>query len=784
MKNYLEDKYLKRSNVFPVYICSCGRWYNLGESLPIDKKKCKCEKEIGGTKGILIERENHFAIYFDKKQKDIIENTKAIKIRGKCTLKGILLDEFKEEFILKKILNKLDNIGELKMENDILDDKTFPDIFLKFMFLSQIFIEYKIGLITEDKLSLDFNYTSKTLFSDLINFNKNLIEFLNHKNIDYDNFMNYTLDILFKLIKNFDCLKEKDIIINQLRDILEQPEHSNKIQINKQEFKKKEMNILTSITKENDFKEYHLKYLLTASQYPNKKLLSDSIYLYNKRDLPILKAFISFDLESNEVEELSHIETINNFINSFSEEYKNIISREIAETRTINYYLDEIRRNSNLDVNNENIFDIRFKNFCESYAKISRIKALEPAQIDGNSYAICILNDNKEKKTSINKLYSRLINIQNKYLEKIIESYNNSKNKNTNDIIIENIMKQIQKKKEIQLCSKDNIFSFKVSDNIILSFEELFSFYSFKNIFNKENEKIDYSKYSEIKFKLNTIEKMLVNMILMEKKLFSEKQIYFEFYLDPYKKETKTENFDKFIEIYKKENLSEEEKVFLLETINDKNLKNEILPNLEKLILYLIQSNKYQGNQKINQIELHSNLYLDQVIIPLFKGENQLTINKLVSIYELIEENLWEDISNFYVKNCFKSNIFCTNFKNQLNEFYEKEQQRELKNETLASLLIKFVCRYLPYESEQSKSNKLFLKIKEKNLNLSPKVLKELEEMNNNFGVQLSDAVSITRYFVRRNNNNNEQNPVQDEKIEENDINNEIKLINAIERDY
>lgn len=84
-----------------------------------------------------------------------------------------------------------------------------------------------------------------------------------------------------------------------------------------------------------------------------------------------------------------------------------------------------------------------------------------------------------------------------------------------------------------------------------------------KNIFNDKNDKIDYSKYSDIKFKLNMIEKELVNIILTGRKLFSQKQITYKFYLDPYEVEEKTKKFEKFTELYDRENLSDEEKAEL-----------------------------------------------------------------------------------------------------------------------------------------------------------------------------------------------------------------------------
>ena len=55
-------------------------------------------------------------------------------------------------------------------------------------------------------------------------------------------------------------------------------------------------------------------------------------------------------------------------------------------------------------------------------------------------------------------------------------------------------------------------------------------------------------------------------------------------------------------------------------------------------------------------------------------------------------------IQDRYVNEEFKIRGFSSKYKSKLDEFYNNENQRELKNEKIASLLIKFICRYLPYE--------------------------------------------------------------------------------------
>ena len=234
------------------------------------------------------------------------------------------------------------------------------------------------------------------------------------------------------------------------------------------------------------------------------------------------------------------------------------------------------------------------------------------------------------------------------------------------------------------------------------------------------------------------------------------------------KQKKKQKNFEKFTELFDRENLTDEEKVELKRQLP--NIRKIILPNLELLIFYLIHENKYIGTQKINQIKFHSNLYLDEKFIQLFNELNKFTINKLISIYEFLEDELWDFISDRYINIEFKTQGFSDKFRKILNAFYDDESKRELKNDILTSLLIKFICRYLPYETKESQSRDLFEMIREKNMNLSEVIQSELQEMKNKFGARLCDSIDITRYFVQKRNLYQKSEQIEKEKNEKNDI--------------
>ena len=782
MKNYLEEEYLVKDNFYPIYLCSCGRWHANKEPSFTKIINCKCGLKLGRVNEKMDEKENHYAIYYDDNQKKFIEDRKLKSINGVFKLKGI--EELKDEIIIKKVIDNSQTLGQLILIDDNeLNDEVFPQIFLKFMFLSQIYIEYKIGIISKDDI-MELN--PDKLLNDLIDMNKKIEEFIKEKNINYNDFINYFCEKLFSLFKNTDCIRNKESIFNTISTLLKQLEEKYKKSTDEQEFNSLEINILTSLVFDKEFKNENYKYLLTPAQYPNRQLLEKYISSYKKRPLPILNSFMSLNVKKYNIEHLSYIESINDFINSFAEKTRNLITRKSAEKEKIGDYLSEIRKSAELDEKKNYLIDKQFKEFSFAYENINS------ESITDDSCVIKILNDDKIKgeETNINKIYSHLIEIQNYYLNSIIKEYNKRKIADNEDIIIKNAIEQIKKEKCIQHCTKADIFSFKVSNKTILSFEELYSFYSLKNIFNEKDNKIDYSKYSEVKFKLKEIEKELANIILTGKKLFSEKQITYKFYLDPYEVEEKTKKFEIFTDIYKKENLTSEEKaeLFHLSELELK-VKRIIMPNLETLIFYLLQENKYQGTNKIGQIKSNSNLNMDKRFFDLF---NNFTINKLISIYEYLEEVLFQFIKDNYIIQEFQKRI-SYEYEQKLDNYYKDESKRELKNDLLTSLLIKFSCRYLPKLTKESESRGLFEMIREKNINLSEQIQLDLKNLvKNGLDATLSYAIEITKYFIRMKklntkkdipDNKDEVKEIKDNKNSNNNIGKKIKVEEEIFED-
>jgi hypothetical protein len=152
IKNYLEEKYVKEKIYLPAYICCCGKWH----PFPIEEKKCICGKKIGGNNEDFMKREKYFIIYYDKQQKNLIKNGAHNENNNDSKIPGILLEDYKKEFILNPLLNKLSKLKQLLLTNNNVNEETISKIFIKFIFLCQVFVEYKIKSMSEEEKKREF----------------------------------------------------------------------------------------------------------------------------------------------------------------------------------------------------------------------------------------------------------------------------------------------------------------------------------------------------------------------------------------------------------------------------------------------------------------------------------------------------------------------------------------------------------------------------------------------------------------------------------------------------
>ena len=112
----------------------------------------------------------------------------------------------------------------------------------------------------------------------------------------------------------------------------------------------------------------------------------------------------------------------------------------------------------------------------------------------------------------------------------------------------------------------------------------------------------------------------------------------------------------------------------------------------------------------------------------------------------------------------------------------------------LISLLIKFICRYLPYAEKDIENKDLFKTIVEKNSTLPTNIKNELLELTKEWGIEVKNAIDLTKRIVSMvQSENNKVTTKLNESIisevdqnlnEDNYENNDEEEDNSEERDF
>ena len=164
-KEILEENNDK-TEVLPIYICTCGKIFL--EHI----EKCECSLKI------------KFLVFHEQDEKKKFENE--YKIKNKLpNFKRITLSELKEIMVLPSIKEEFSFKEKLFINEDI-NDKNFTNIFINFIFLCQIFIEYQFEFISDEKYQIDFK--------QILDLEKSIEVYLETKKINFDYFYNMFID--------------------------------------------------------------------------------------------------------------------------------------------------------------------------------------------------------------------------------------------------------------------------------------------------------------------------------------------------------------------------------------------------------------------------------------------------------------------------------------------------------------------------------------------------------------------------------------------------------------
>ena len=224
-----------------------------------------------------------------------------------------------------------------------------------------------------------------------------------------------------------------------------------------------------------------------------------------------------------------------------------------------------------------------------------------------------------------------------------------------------------------------------------------------RNIYNENDDEINYRNYNDIIYDYDYIEDNLANEILLRIKKFKSTIKFMTFLYEGFRGGNSSILID-YMNKYIQRDLSNEEKKSLddfLDGNNNSNFYNEIFSSLQILMKEIINDN-YSQNEIIYDIieKISKHIKLNQELVQFLKkhkglgNKNAFTVTTLVPIFEYIEKLCWEDIK----KNVLPDYQLEINedIKNHiLNYFNENKDKKLIDKRNFAIALRKLISRYL-----------------------------------------------------------------------------------------
>ena len=634
----------RKSDENGCYICNCSpsgpylHWIRSNDGFPTNqdigvclycRKKIKYEHYIFGKKSTMRGRKNYFRVFKDIDSLNIARQNRTQREGNFETI-----DSFWQKYVLIELMKEQRGILSISKNYFLKKNKCVRKLsqigyrLLNFILFSNLL--YSSALRYIDSIHLN-SYCPKdmTCIRILEKDWEKLKEELMEKNVDdIEIFMNMIFKDITDLLGNINSIQD----LNNLMEIEKRIEETieNKI-INYNNYKVRYNNfnnnykkddicsIENLLSEKNDWNLYieekypFLKYFY-YTKYPNEKSIK-SLIIDQEEKYPVINAYLNVD--KREVGFLKILPLFNKFNNLLLDYYSFKITKISAEKKIFK---------------NEQIYRDN-KELCDNFIKFwNNQKTKEELKIEMPLKKFLLDNENKD---FINIYYS-FIQIQNKILQPLIEQ------KVRNAIFKENDKEKIP----IQKINDNEILTFTIG-NEYKNFNNIILNNSKRNIYSSNNS-INYNNYENYKIDLEKIENILTNILLYNKKLFSEHIEFINYKSDIYYNEI----YPKFIEKKNQIELNEDDKkyisIYYSQNLN-KALKECLLflKEIKSLVIF-IKENNIEENY-INRIIDSSNKLKELSKIKDFfsnKVDDEFKLNKLYSIILFFEKILFEDIKN------------------------------------------------------------------------------------------------------------------------------------------
>ena len=696
------------------YVCFCPKMFYLSvkSGFPgaeeVGKTCQKCGLNMGAIKDgkeiKIVKRDHYFRILKDEDEANKIRND----VNNKTKLKDYMtLEKFKNEYIInsfkkEKGIYKCD-ANNFKNANKLIRNLSQISYrLLNYVLYSNLFF----ARIITNKDDFD-NYIPKGLnWEDTIYicWNKLAVELMENKIESIEDFMYYIFPKLFPILNDIKIIDKYDDLIsiekkldneikNLIKDFRKNPnifKYDNKIDDKDSSFT---MNLLTEEYNDVDIKIYNFPFYkyFYYTDYLNENYLSKKLVLKDVTEYPILNLYLQNHFKGYTEKNknlLDKLHLFNDTLNLISQKYFNNISKELAEKKKL--------VNEGIYKNNKKLFD-DFIDFINNL-KIEHIKI--KSKLSPNSHLNeFFIKDSNEFGKIYKMIYKYFIKLQNDSIKPFLEL------KVERGIFDINCTKTIN----IQQINEKEIFTLKLPKKV--SFFDILFNSSYRKIL--DNNPINYKAYKEYDINFGLLEEIMTDLLLKNKKLLNEDVIE-EFI---YNNEVFTNQVTDLITTFKKNNdcveiiLDDKVPIYLFcnENKNNTIFNQTIIKDFIELIKYLNDSK--DGKQEV-QIEIKDDAKLYDIVEKLkdltsdnfkklFKDNDGLTLNKIISIFEyflkIINECVISDISEQ------QDNDIDEDVKNKLDNYFQNKHL--LKKEDLAYAIKLFMALVLFLEDD--KENKI-----------------------------------------------------------------------------
>ena len=509
---------------FGAYICSCGYYYSVGEcTFPTVISRCPiCNEQIGGEHHILVKRVGHMRIFLN----DETRRTKFSLSYADKNMNNMLLDEFYNNVVLKqdvKELRYVDLKRQVGCNKDIFlrrdNVRNMGQIsyrLLSFIFYSHLFISRILGYINDEDLKI-FTIKDMTLFQ-VLEANWDMIQDLSKINIR--EILNILYGQIYQLFtgvdyfptvnsfQTFENIFDQKIKnnINNTKEISEY-ESMNSALLSFEPFS--DMAIINELFPPFIYKEEifpcigFFRYSIIPSILSFKQKF---LIIQNSEDkYPLLKIILTQDMDK--IKLLQEIPKLNKLSNYLIEKCSFKYSRKSANNSKLKseFDYDEIKEDVIEFISSWNKIRPIIESYgCKSFKNNSQKFFTE---INNNSPLAYFLVDEGDfgHGMVLAAMYKNLIDIQNMFLNQIINSKSEILSCFNDQLSQEIMIQDVQKNEIIDL---DKINSDVLNDILVKN--------SIPDIFGnlKYDNHLDYNNLCVFEYNFENIEKELGSILL------------------------------------------------------------------------------------------------------------------------------------------------------------------------------------------------------------------------------------------------------------------------------